>query len=321
MGRRLTLNKNAVMMVKEMIKDKESLNIEVHHQENGIIIIDGGVRVKGGYEAGKYFTEICLGGMGNLSFGRFDLDGYLLPSVEMRTDHPLEACMLSQYAGWKVEKGEFFAMASGPGRILLKEEKLYEEFSEYHESERAPAVIVLESSQLPDTEAANYIAEKLSTPCNDAYILTTPTESLTGSIQISGRIVETGLHKMHELGFDLRKIESGWGRCPISPVAADTLTAVGRSNDAVLYGGTAYYTVNCEDEEIEELIKKIPSDSSDDYGENFLNLFKRYNNFYDIDPMLFSPAEVLITNRKTGSSFSAGSINYKILKKSFFGGQ
>ncbi|RCW48740.1 MULTISPECIES: methenyltetrahydromethanopterin cyclohydrolase [unclassified Halanaerobium] len=321
MERRLTLNKNAVMLVKKMIKNKEDLNIDVQQMENGVMIIDGGVKTKGGYRAGKYFIEICLGGMGKASFGSFDLQSYQLPSVEVRVDHPLEACMLSQYAGWKVESGDFFAMASGPGRILLKEEELYEEFSEYHENERVPAVIVLESSELPDLEAADYIADKLSTPCDDVYILTAPAESLTGSIQISGRIVETGLHKMHELNFDLRKIESGWGSCPISPVAADNLTAIGRTNDAVLYGGTAYYTVFCEDEEIEDLIDKIPSNSSKDYGESFLKLFKKYNNFYDIDPMLFSPARVIITNRKTGSSFSAGSINYEILKKSFFGGQ
>jgi len=318
MAKRLSLNKNAVMLVKNMIKNKHNLNIEAVHYDDGITVIDGGVNVNGGFEAGAYFSEICLGGLGNVSFCHCNIDSYQLPSIQVRVDHPLEACMLSQYAGWKIESEDYFAMASGPGRILAEKEDLFKEYDFYYESKNAPAVIVLESSELPDQKTADYIVGEMDTPCSDSFILVAPTDSLVGSIQISARIVETGIHKMHELGFDLEKIESAWGSCPISPTASSALEGIGRTNDAVLYGGTACYQVSAEDEEIETILDQIPSSSSEDYGEMFLNLYKRYNNFYDIDPLLFSPARVIINNRKTGKMFNSGKINEEILLKSFF---
>lgn len=318
MEKRLNLNKNAVMLVKEMISEKDLLKIDAVHYNDGITVIDGGVEVKGGFRAGIFFSEICLGGLGEVDFVDYEISDYMVPAVKVEIDHPLEACMLSQYAGWKIEKDDFFAMASGPGRILAAKEKLYQEYADYHESRNSPAVIVLESSTVPDQKTAKYIADEMCTPCSNSYILTAPTESLVGSIQISARIIETGMHKMHELDFPLEKIESAWGICPVSPTADNTLKAIGRTNDAVLYGGTAYYQLYCNDSEIEKIIADIPASASEDYGESFLKLYKRYNNFYDIDPMLFSPARVIINNRKSGKTFKAGKINYEILEKSFF---
>jgi len=265
MEKRLNLNKNAVMLVKEMINEKEFLNIDAVHYNDGITVIDGGVEFKGGYRAGIFFSEICLGGLGEVDFIDYEIGDYMIPAVKVEIDHPLEACMLSQYAGWKIEKDDFFAMASGPGRILAAKEKLYKEYSDYHESRNSPAVIVLESSQLPDEKTAKYIADEMCTPCSNSYILTAPTESLVGSIQISARIIETGMHKMHELDFDLKKIESAWGICPVSPTADKTLKAIGRTNDAVLYGGTAYYQFYCEDSEIEKIIDEELKNSKCEY--------------------------------------------------------
>lgn len=318
METRLNLNKNALMLVKEMIEEKIYLNLGVNHYKDGIVIIDGGVNVKGGFKAGLYFSEVCMGGLGEVEFSQFKIDDYLIPAVKVQTDHPLEACILSQYAGWKIKKNNFSAMGSGPGRILAAKEELYNEYSSYHESRNPPAVIVLESSKLPDEKTAEAIVNEMCTPCTNSYILVAPTESLVGSIQISARIVETGLHKMHQLNFNLENIETAWGICPVSPTAKDTITGIGRTNDAILYGGTAFYQVYCEDSEIKEILTEIPASASEDYGQRFLNIYQRYNNFYDIDPLLFSPAKVIINNRKSGKSFKAGQINHEVLKKSFF---
>lgn len=318
MGKRLELNKNALMLVKEMINEKKILNIDAVHYDDGITVIDGGVKIKGGFRAGLFYSKICLGGLGNVDLIDYEIKDYMIPAVKVEIDHPLEATMLSQYAGWKIEKNNFFAMASGPGRILADKEKIFTEYSKYYESRNSPAVIVLESSKLPDEQTAKFIADEMHSPCSNSYILIAPSESLVGSIQISSRIVETGMHKMHELNFDLEKIEAAWGVCPVSPTADSTLTAIGRTNDAVLYGGTACYQVYCENSEIERIIDNIPASASEDYGESFLNLYKRYNNFYDIDPMLFSPARIIINNRKSGKTYKTGKINYDMLEKSFF---
>ena len=90
-------------------------------------------------------------------------------------------------------------------------------------------------------------------------------------------------------------------------MAADDLTAIGRTNDAVLYGGRAWYTVRTEDAQIESVIEQLPSAASRDYGAPFGELFQRYGgDFYKIDPLLFSPAEIAITNaRAAGPSTPA----------------
>ena len=38
------------------------------------------------------------------------------PLVQVVTDHPVRACLASQYAGWAIKEGKYFAMGSGPMR-------------------------------------------------------------------------------------------------------------------------------------------------------------------------------------------------------------
>jgi methenyltetrahydromethanopterin cyclohydrolase len=138
-------------------------------------------------------------------------------------------------------------------------------------------------------------------------------------VQVAARIVETGIHKMHEVGFDIDTVRSGFGSCPLAPVAGDDLTAIGRTNDGVLYGGRAWYTVQTDDERVESVIEQLPSDSSKDYGTTFGDLFQRYDHdFYKIDPLLFSPAEITITNVTSGRTFRAGGVNPELVRQAFF---
>ena len=163
---------------------------------------------------------------------------------------------------------------------------------------------------------AEYAAKKCGLPPGDLWLVIAPTASLVGSVQVSARIVETGLHKLMELGFDLRSVISGFGTCPLSPVAEDDLRAIGQTNDCVLYGGRVWYTVDAPDEAIEAVADRIPSSSSKDYGTSFYDLYRQYGDFYQIDPMLFSPAEVTISNIRTGRSFRAGRVDPGLLERS-----
>ena len=84
----------------------------------------------------------------------------------------------------------------------------------------------------------------------------------------------------------------GWGCCPIAPVAADDPAAIGRTNDAVLYGGTVHLWIEAGDDEAADLARRLPSAASDAFGTPFGELLAAADwNFYDIDPMLFSPAD------------------------------
>lgn len=307
----VSVNEKASEIAKRMILTKEELRIGVNKLDNGALVLDCGINEYGGLLAGKLFSEVCMGGLAEIEFSFSDFG----MQVNVSTDYPKEACMGSQFAGWKIKVGDFFALGSGPARSLARQEKLFKTLG--YEDEYSEAVIALETRTIPSEEVASYIAEKAHVDPNGLYILVAPTASLVGSIQISARIVETGLHKLHELGFSLDSIVSGFGTCPVAPIAKSDLKAMGITNDCILYGGQTRYFAECEDSDIENIIEKVPSSSSRDYGQPFYDIFKKYDkDFYKIDANLFSPAEIFINNIKTGTVYHAGEINSEVLQKS-----
>src|SRR5262249_23212164 len=153
--------------------------------------------------------------------------------------------MASQYAGWQIQAGKFFAMGSGPMRAAYGKEEL---FDHVPGRETAPvAVGVLETRKLPDESVIDYLTEKLQLPANKITLLAAPTFSLAGNLQVVARALETALHKLHELKFDLAQVVSGCGTAPLPPVAGDWLSAIGRTNDAILYGGRVVLWVRADD--------------------------------------------------------------------------
>lgn len=307
----ISVNDSAAEVVEEMMKKEEVLSIDSFALENGTKVVDAGVKVSGGAEAGKYFTKVCLGGLGDIHFAQEDRT-----LIRVCVDHPTTACMASQYAGWSIEVGDFSAMGSGPARALSRVEDLFDDID--YEDDSDSAVLALETRSYPDEEVAEYIADKCGVETEDLYLLVSPTASIVGSVQISGRVVETGVHKLHELGFDIESIVTGIGSAPVSPVASNDLESMGQTNDCVLYGGrTIYFVEGVDDEEIEGIIDEVPSSASEDYGKPFLELFEEYDHdFFKIDPHLFSPAQITINNIDTGSVFKAGEVNDELLEKS-----
>ena len=157
------------------------------------------------------------------------------------------------------------------------------------------------------------VVAKIATACrvepSAVTLLVAPTASLAGGVQIVARSVETALHKLAELKFDLSRVVSAHGTAPLPPVAADDLAAIGRTNDAILYGARVILCVTGDDASLEAIGPQVPSSASRDHGEPFATIFARYNHdFYAVDPHLFSPAEVVFQNIETGRSMpSAGS--------------
>jgi methenyltetrahydromethanopterin cyclohydrolase len=88
----------------------------------------------------------------------------------------------------------------------------------------------------------------------------------------------------------------------------------------VLYGGQVELTVDAPDEELEAVVPRLPSSASDDYGEPFGNVLETADwDFYKIDPLLFSPAEVRLVSVASGRSFHAGDVDIGVLERSFRG--
>ena len=312
----ISMNRRAHEILDRMVDQAAALGLSASRLANGARVVDLGVKAPGGLLAGKGLAEICLGGLGEVAFLPLGYGDFALPGVSVTIDGPLLACLGSQYAGWKIQRGKFFAMGSGPARALAMTEDLYAKIG-VERDESDEAVLVLESGRLPNEEVAEYVAEKSGVKPQNVSLAVAATRSLAGGVQIAARSVETAMHKLLELGFDVAKVVSGFGTCPIATQAADDLTAIGRTNDCVLYGSEVFLTVAATDAEIESLIEKVPASSSRDYGQLFGELFKRYDgDFYKIDPFLFSPAKVAITNTATGRTFRAGRFDAELLRVS-----
>jgi methenyltetrahydromethanopterin cyclohydrolase len=314
----LEMNRRASELADMLAGDPVRFRVGVTRLENGARIIDAGVTAEGGYSAGLVLGEICMGGLGAVTHTSLILGGENWVGVQVQTDHPAFSCMASQYAGWAISTGKYFAMGSGPLRAHARVEKeLFEKLG--YEEEATQAVLVLEGRDPPTAEVADWVAKKARlTPAQLTFVIA-PTASLAGCTQISARILETGLHKMETLGFDVRKIVSGIGSAPLAPPAKNDLRSIGRTNDCILYGGQAHYLVRADDTELAELAPKVPASASRDYGKPFYEIFERYNkDFYKIDPLLFSPAEVWLTSVASGNTYHAGAVNAKVLKASLF---
>jgi methenyltetrahydromethanopterin cyclohydrolase len=224
--------------------------------------------------------------------------------------------MASQYAGWQVMYESYFAMGSGPMRAAAGREPLFEAIG--HREEDGLAVGVLETSQLPSQEVCRHIAQKCSVDLANLTLLVAPTASQAGTVQVVARSIETALHKLFELGFDLRRVESGFGIAPLPPVAGDDMAAMGRTNDAILYGGEVTLWCRGDQQDLARLGPQIPSTSSRDHGRPFARIFEHYGrDFYAIDPLLFGPAVVTLLNLDTGQSLRFGHTMPELLEESF----
>lgn len=323
---KISLNRSALSTVNKFINEPDKYGVTVEKTESGATLIDAGLKAEGGFLAGEIVTEICLAGYGTAKVLPMQYEDAVLPSVFVYTDHPTLSTLASQFAGWQIKNDDFSAIASGPARALaLKPKDLFERIMFKEESDTA--VLVLETESKPSEAVIQQVATKCRVTPNNLYLVLFSTTSLTGATQVSGRIVETGLFKLMRLGLDPWSVKHAWGYAPIVPLHPSSQEAMGRSNDAVLYGGTTNYTVSCEDDEkLGNLVMMAPASASKmlqeakklaDKNPRFIDLFKEVGfDFYKIDPNVFAPAVVIVNNLKTGKSFRAGSLDIAVLKSS-----
>jgi methenyltetrahydromethanopterin cyclohydrolase len=312
----MNLNSSAGDLCRTAIEARQRLRIESHRLPGGARIIDFGVAATGGIEAGLMLARICMAGQANIAIVPADREVWNGPQVQVTTDHPVEACMASQYAGWPIQGEKFYAMGSGPMRAKRGREAVLEQLGLKDQSHEA--VGVLECDQLPDEKICRGIAEECHVPCDALTLCVAPTRSLAGTIQIVARSIETSLHKLFELGFDLASILAGYGSAPMPPPARSFADGIGRTNDAILYGGKVELWVDTDDSIIESIGSRVPSSNARDWGRPFSEIFRDYEfDFYRVDPGLFSPAMVTFHNLRSGKSHGYGSLRPDVLSRSF----
>ncbi len=293
----------------------------IGHTVGGAEVLDFGVETSGSLEAGRWLARLCLGDAAEVEVLPANPDQVVSPTaVCVRTDHPLWACLGAQYAGWPVQGEGYFAMGSGPMRLLRGREPMLEELSLREPGPRA--VGVLESDKLPDASVIEQVAVECRVSPGEVSLAVAPSTSLAGTLQVVARSVETALHKLHAIGFPVISVVSALGVAPLPPPAqpGDTIGGIGRTNDAVLYGAQVTLWVDAEDDAIAAVAERVPSGGSADHGRPFAEVFKDYGyDFYQVDPLLFSPAVVNFHNLRSGRSWTAGQIEASVLRRSFFG--
>ena len=313
-----SINALSQPFVEALIAQAEALSLGVSQHATGATIVDAGIQHAGCVEAGRRIAEICMGGLGQVKLMQSSQFERYPTIINSYSSSPVLACLASQYAGWSLQHEKFFSLGSGPARAIALREDLFKELTYKDNAEKT--VLVLETDKIPPAEIIQKVARDTNIlPENLTFILT-PTTSLAGTAQIVARCLEVALHKLHTLHFPLNYIVEGVGSAPLPPNSKDFMTAMGRTNDAILFGGFVQLNVKCSDNEAEKLARELPSNSSKDYGRPFAEIFKGVNmDFYQIDPLLFSPAMVNITNLETGNSFVGGALNEALLNQSFGG--
>ncbi len=315
-----SLSQSALQLCESGLVHAERMNVVVSSPKDSARVIDCGVAAPGGLAAGLWLAELCMSGLGSASLVPGDSAVWPGPAISVYTDAPVTACLASQYAGWRItgDGGKYFAMGSGPMRAVAGEEVLFDDIGC---RETASATLgVLEASELPSAETCRAVAEKCGIGPAELTLAVARTASLAGSVQVVARSVETALHKLHELKFDVRRVRAAHGTAPLPPIAANDLDAIGRTNDAILYGAHVTLWVDGDDDALEHVGAQAPSSASRDYGQTFGRLFAQYDyDFYRIDPLLFSPARITINNVTTGRVWHFGELRPDILRQSFGG--
>lgn len=313
-----SVSKRAAKIVEAIAANADALRVKVSTGSLGERLIDLGAATPGCLEAGRLLGEVCMGGLGTVHITNASGNATWPLGVVVHATDPVISCLGSQYAGWTIqdETSGFFALGSGPARALSRVEDLYKEIGYVDHSDQT--ALVIEGEKPPPAAVITKVAEACGIKTSGLTVLYAPTWSLAGSTQIAARVLEVAIHKAHALHFTLDNILDGMGAAPIAPPFPDFAKAMGRTNDAIIYGGRVQLFVKGKDEEAKRLADGLPSSTSTAYGKPFAEIFSEVNgDFYKIDAMLFSPAKVTVTNVETGKSFHAGLVAPEIIDASF----
>jgi methenyltetrahydromethanopterin cyclohydrolase len=316
-----TLSVNALTqpLLQRLLGQADALGVVATREASGLTLVDAGIRAPGSVAAGLLIGEICMGGLGRVALRPSGHEGW--PTwLEVSSWQPVLACLGSQYAGWslaasKEETGgkKFFSLGSGPARALAGKEALFSELGYRDRCEQG--VLVLEVDRPPPPVVVDKVLRDCGLAPTGLTFILTPTTSLAGTTQVVARALEVALHKAHELGFELRHIVAGSAAAPLPAPSADGVQAMGRTNDAILYGGRVHLTVRGDDAAARSLAARLPSLHSRDYGRSFADIFTAAGyDFYKIDGALFAPAEVWVSNLDSGNTWHGGTLNMALLE-------
>jgi methenyltetrahydromethanopterin cyclohydrolase len=314
----LSLNRHVQPWVERLRGQAAALRVAVQRDASGVCVIDAGIAAPGGVAAGLLIGEICMAGLGQVRWQAQPQAPW--PSwLHVASSQPVLACLASQYAGWSLAASQeetggkkFFALGSGPARALACKEPLFAELG--YRDRASTGVIVIEANRAPPPAVIHKLLRDCALAPEALTIVLTPTTSPAGTTQVVARVLEVALHKAHELKFDLHDIVDGSASAPLPVPSSDGLVAMGRTNDAILYGGCVHLSVRGSDAAARNLALALPAANARGHGRSFAQVFEEAGfDFYKIDPALFAPAEAWVSNLDSGRTWHAGAADLALL--------
>ncbi len=307
-----SLNRMSVELVDEALDFAEELGVTPIELSSGATVLDFGVDAMGGMEAGLLLAEIQTAGLATVQTRIDSVAGGVRPHVELTTDHPGVSLLCSQKAGWELDLPGFEGLGSGPARALVGEESEFATVGYYDEFDLT--VLSIESTTLPNEAVASHVAERAHVEESAVFLPTCATGSTAGSVTTAARAAELAVFRLFELGYDPTAVRSASGSAPLPPVSYDETEAMGRTNDALAYGGEVHLTVEDDDPEVFE---QVPSSAGEEYGTPFADIFADADyDFYEVDEAVFAPAQVTI-DVIDGPSYVLGETDEDVLAESW----
>ncbi|MFB6183853.1 MAG: methenyltetrahydromethanopterin cyclohydrolase [Haloarculaceae archaeon] len=306
-----SLNRTALELVDEAIDFADELNVTVHASDETATVLDFGVAVPGGVEAGLMLAEIQTGGLATVQSGMGEVAGAPLTHVEVSTDHPALALLAGQKAGWEVSVDGFEGLGSGPARALVARE---EEFARIgYEDDFEFAVLALEAEELPGDAVAEHVAETAGVTTSSVFLPTYRAASVTGSVVGAARAAEMTTFRLSELGYDPLDVLSVSASAPVAPVADAEATAIARTADAVAYGGRVHLVVDADFDRFAEITSTAHADHGTPLGAAFDDVDW---DFQELSPSVFGPAQVTV-DVVGGPTTVYGDVHEDVLAESF----
>ncbi|MFC7139188.1 methenyltetrahydromethanopterin cyclohydrolase [Halosimplex aquaticum] len=306
-----SLNRTATDLVDEAIDFADELNVAVHQLDDEALVLDFGVDVPGGVEAGLMLAEIQTAGLATVQSRMDEVAGAPLSHVELSTDHPAMALLCSQKAGWEISLDGFEGLGSGPARALVAEEDEFQRVGYRDDFEFA--VLAVETETVPDERVVDHVAELAGVAESGVFLQAFSTASLTGSVTAAARAAELATFRLSELGYDPLDVLSASGSAPVAPVADGEEAAIARTNDALAYGGQVHLVVDEPFDRFDEVV----STATDEYDRPFADIFADADwDFHEVPESVFAPAQVTV-DVLGGDTHVFGDVNEDRLAESF----
>ncbi|MFW6382790.1 MAG: methenyltetrahydromethanopterin cyclohydrolase [Haloferacaceae archaeon] len=306
-----SINRTAIELMDEALDFAEELGVVASELDCGATVIDFGVDVDAGIEAGLLLSEIQTAGLATVQTRMDRLAGAPTPYVELSTDHPALALSCSQKAGWELDVEGFNGLGSGPARALVGEESVFQRVGYYDEFDLT--VLAVEAIDLPDDRIAEHVADLAGVEPSGVFLPTYALGSTVGSVTAAARAAELAVFRLSELGYDPRDVLTATGSAPIAPVSYDESVAMGRTNDAIAYGGEVYLQVTADFDRFDETVSTAP----EEHGVPFLDVFEAVDwDLYEVDESVFAPAAATI-DVVDGPTYVHGRTDASLLAESF----